>query len=134
MSAGKSDALRRSLAGALTFLEKVLTTPRGDIQRAAAIQAFESTYDLSWKLLQARLREEGVEVSTPRAAFRAAGDAQLIESVERWLDYLDARNLTSHTYSETTAEQVYAVIAGDFAADVRMLLHPELSAPDRPVL
>jgi len=44
---------------------------------------FQFTYELSWKLLRARLREEGVEAATPRAVFRAAGEAGLLASVER---------------------------------------------------
>lgn len=125
MSASKADALARSLGHALRFLERVLATPPDEIQRAAAIQAFECTYELSWKLLQARLRDEGVAVATPRATFRAAGDAGLVASVEPWLDYLDVRNLTSHTYNEATAEQVYAVISAAFVEDVHSLLASE---------
>jgi nucleotidyltransferase substrate binding protein (TIGR01987 family) len=120
----RAEAIAESLAGAVRFLEKVLAAPESDIQKAAAIKPFEFCFKLSWKLLQERLREEGVDVATPRAAFRAAGDAQLIAEVEPWLTYLGARNLTSHTYNEKTAEQVYAVIRGGFPDAVRELLEP----------
>jgi nucleotidyltransferase substrate binding protein (TIGR01987 family) len=122
LSDDRSAVIARSLQSATQFLERVLAAPQDDIQQAAAIQAFEFTYELSWKLLQARLRDEGLQVATPRSAFRAAGDAQLIASVERWLVYLDARNLTSHTYNRQTADQVYAVISGGFLADAQALL------------
>jgi nucleotidyltransferase substrate binding protein (TIGR01987 family) len=119
----KAEVLAASLSDATRFLEKVLGTEPSDIQLAAAIQAFEFTYELSWKLLQAQLRDEGVESATPRAVFRSAGDAGLIPSVERWIGYLRARKLTSHTYREDTAEQVYGVISGSFVNDVKALLN-----------
>jgi nucleotidyltransferase substrate binding protein (TIGR01987 family) len=120
----KSEVLQRSLLHALGFLQRTLAAPESEIQRAAAIQGFEFTYELSWKLLQERLREEGVDVATPRATFRSAGDAGLIDDVSAWLGYLNARNLTSHTYNEGTANEVYAVVKGSFADDVATLVRP----------
>lgn len=122
MSDSKRDGLALSLVKATDFLSRALLTSPSEIQRAAAIQGFEFSFELGWKLLQERLREEGVAVATPRATLRAAGDAGLIDSVERWLDYLEARNLTSHTYNERVAERVYGIIAGGFLDDVRLLL------------
>lgn len=51
-----------------------------------------------------------------------------VDAIDRWMDYHDARNRTSHTYRETTANEVYAVIPG-FLADARLLL-AELEARD----
>jgi nucleotidyltransferase substrate binding protein (TIGR01987 family) len=107
---------------ALAFLERTLAEQQSEIQRAASIQAFEFTYELSWKLLQELLRDEGVEAVTPRATFRSAGDAGLVNDVEAWFGYLRARNLTSHTYNEDTAKEVYDVISGGFVDDVEALI------------
>ena len=46
----------------------------------------------------------------------------MIDSVEDWLGYLRARNLTSHTYNRPVADQVYGVISGGFLGAVRALL------------
>lgn len=118
----KEQALAGNLASAADFLERTLAATRSDIQRAATIQAFEFCFELGWKLMQERLRNDGIDVATPRAAFRAAGDAGYIESVERWLGYLAARNLTSHTYNQALAAQVYEVIAGGFLPSARALI------------
>jgi len=118
----RGEAIAKSLAEASRFLEKVLKTPASDVQRAAAVKAFESAFELSWKLLQARLRDDGVQVATPRAAFRAAADAGLVGAATPWLTFLSARNLTSHTYNRAVAEEVYAVIAGGFLEQVNDLL------------
>ena len=118
----KREGLRASLVRALAFLERTLVEPQSEIQRAASIQAFEFTYELSWRLLQELLRDEGVEAATPRATFRSAGDAGLIDDVEAWFGYLRARNLTSHTYNEATAREVYAVVSGGFAHEVGAII------------
>jgi hypothetical protein len=45
----------------------------------------------------------------------------LLDSVEEWFEFHEARNLTSHTYSEKTAEEVYRVAVG-FSAQVDVLI------------
>lgn len=44
----------------------------------------------------------------------------VIDHVEKWIEFLNARNLTSHTYNESTANEVYA-IAKDFLAYAKKL-------------
>lgn len=53
--------------------------------------------------------------------YRRAGQVGLIEDVERWFNYLRARNLTSHTYNEEIAEQVYD-LSKEFIKDAEQLL------------
>jgi nucleotidyltransferase substrate binding protein (TIGR01987 family) len=118
----RQESLSANLAKATLFLGKVLSTEPSDIQQAAAIQAYEFCFELSWKLLKARLKDEGLDLATPRAVLRAAGDAGMIESVEDWLGYLGARNLTSHTYNQAIADEVYAVIGGGFLAAAEALV------------
>ena len=69
LSTSKFDALVGSLRTASRFLATGLFTPESAIQRAAAIQAFAFSYELAWKLMQARLRDERVSVATPRRRF-----------------------------------------------------------------
>ena len=96
--------------------------PPSELQRTASIQAFEFTFELSWKHLQAVLGDAGVPVATPRAAFRAAADAGLVHDAERWMTHVSSRNLTSHAYADSVAADVYARFATGFADDVRDLL------------
>jgi len=118
----RADSLATNLATATAFLGKALDTEPSDIQQAATIQAFEFCFELAWKLLKARLKDEGLDLATPRSVLRAAGDAGMIESVEDWLGYLQARNLSSHTYNQALADQVYAVIGGGFLPAARALI------------
>jgi nucleotidyltransferase substrate binding protein (TIGR01987 family) len=118
----KRESLADDLTTATAFLVKALAAEPSDIQQAAAIHAFEFCFELGWKLLKVRLRAEGLDLATPKAVLRAAGDAGMIASVEDWFGYLRARNLTSHTYNKTTADQVYAVISGGFVEAIWALV------------
>lgn len=93
--------------------------------RAGAIKHFEFTYELSWLSIK-RWLEDNVSPTTGdgvtrRELFRLAAESRLIDNVDRWMRYHRARNRTSHTYRETTANEVYAVIP-EFLADARSLL------------
>ena len=107
---------------ALDSLTRVLREKKNDIVRDATIQRFEYTFELSWKLLKRYLESQNntIEASI-KNVFREAGKLGLIDSVEHWFEYLDARNLTSHTYNESTAEEVYKV-ANRFEKSARFLL------------
>ncbi len=90
-------------------LSDVLSIPETDIVRDSAIQRFEITVDLSWKLLKAYLEEyEGVSIySSPKEIFRQAYKRGVIQYDTKWLDIIDMRNLTSHTYNESLAIDIY---------------------------
>lgn len=75
----------------------------------AAIQRFEFTYELGWKLLKAFMAYSGIaEVNTPREAFKEAFAAGLIHDGELWVEMITDRNLNSHTYDEATAVKIYS--------------------------
>ena len=75
------------------------------------IQRFEFSYELAWKLIKAYLEYEGIaDIKSPRAAFKEAFAAGLIDNGELWLEMIDDRNLTAHTYNEEYAKQIYAKV------------------------
>lgn len=76
------------------------------IERAGGIQFFEMTFELAWKVLKDYLESEGFEVKSPRAAIKQGIQIELIEDGHLWIDALDDRNLTSHTYDEDTANEM----------------------------
>ena len=75
------------------------------------IQRFEFCFELSWKLMQAYLSYEGFEVNSPRSAIRKSFEAEIIFDAESWLDMLESRNLSTHTYNEETAKEIYKNVA-----------------------
>ncbi|MBI2026910.1 MAG: nucleotidyltransferase substrate binding protein [Deltaproteobacteria bacterium] len=88
----------------------------------ATIQRFEYTFELSWKLLKRYFKvNNNIDLFNIKEIFREAGKQKLIDHVENWFEYLEARNLTSHTYDHKIAEKVYEK-ARLFEKDARLLL------------
>jgi nucleotidyltransferase substrate binding protein (TIGR01987 family) len=110
------------LEKALASLQQALAQPKNEFTRDATIQRFEYTFELCWKMLKRHLKQEaGSTEYALKDVFREAARLGLINKVESWFDYLEARNLTSHTYNEETAETTYNV-AKQFAPDAVSLL------------
>lgn len=74
----------------------------------AVIQRFEFTYELGWKLLKLHLSFNGIaEVRSPRETFKESFSSGIINEGNIWIDMLDDRNITSHTYDEEEAQKIY---------------------------
>ena len=105
----KLEATIKQFESALTRLREVLAVPKNDIARDSAIQRFEFTMDLSWKMLKAFLEEKkGIICVSPKECFREAYRQGLIEYSDEWIKFVDMRNETVHTYKEEVAEKIYA--------------------------
>jgi nucleotidyltransferase substrate binding protein (TIGR01987 family) len=76
------------------------------IERAGLIQFFEITFELSWKLLKDYLESSGYLVKSPRDAIKKAFQVEIIQEGHHWIDALDDRNITVHTYNEELAEEI----------------------------
>ena len=92
-------------------LERAVAEHFSEFTRDATIQRFEFCYELAWKMLKLRLEQEGISALTPRQALREALQAALIEDGNVWSEIQRYRNLTSHTYDEKLADEVYAFIS-----------------------
>jgi nucleotidyltransferase substrate binding protein (TIGR01987 family) len=99
-------------------LEKAARQPKDEYLRDSVIQRFEFTHELAWKMLKLRLEAEDIFVRTPRETMQAALQAGLIEDGNAWSDLQKMRNLTSHTYNEDLADDVYTYVVEQ---GVRML-------------
>jgi nucleotidyltransferase substrate binding protein (TIGR01987 family) len=84
--------------------------------RAAAIQAFEFTYELTTKLLRRFLADtslspetvEGLDFSgLVRLGYKTG---LLNEEITAWRSFRESRSITSHTYDEAKAQAVFAAI------------------------
>ncbi len=103
----------------------VLDDAQKDAIRAGVIQNFEFTYELCWKFIQRwlgnNLGSSYVAGVSRRELFRLAAERGLIDDIDLWMEYHDARNKTSHIYNENVAEEVFSV-AKKFAADAGKFL------------
>ncbi len=73
----------------------------------ACIQRFEFCIELTWKTLKKSLAIEGIEANTPRECIQQAYSIHWINDESAWLSMLKDRNLTSHTYKEDLALEIY---------------------------
>lgn len=112
MSTDARNLIRASFDHAVSRLDEVLRQEKTDFIRDAAIQRFEFTFELAWKLLKANVEHRGLEGRSPRDAIKSAFSAGLIEEDSGWLAMIDLRNLTAHTYDERLAERLFGELPG----------------------
>jgi len=93
-------------------LHKALQQPKDEFVRDAAIQRFEFTFELFWKVLKEYALREGLDPHSPRASIRTAFELGLIQDEQLFLKMLESRNLASHTYLEENAEDIYTELPG----------------------
>lgn len=81
------------------------------IERDAAIQRFEFTFEAVWKAAKEVLFErEGMDVGSPKGAIRSCREVGVLtqEQAIIALEMADDRNLTVHTYNEKLAIEIYS--------------------------
>ena len=103
---------------ALKTLQELLEVENPTIvERDAVIQRFEYTFEALWKTGKLFLREiEGLEIGSPKGVIRGFLQVGMFteDQTALALTMVDDRNLTSHTYNEGLAEQIYDQV-GDYA-------------------
>ena len=86
-----------------------------ELEEQGLIQAFEFTHELGWNVLKDYLENQGLfGLIGSKDATRQAFQSGLITSGEAWMDMIQARNLTSHTYDQVLAKEVAAMIIENF--------------------
>lgn len=86
--------------------------PLSDLEQQGLIQGFEFTHELAWNVLKDYLEMEGIQGligsrSTAREAFKRG----LVVDGAVWMDMIEKRNLSSHTYNQTVALAIVEAIA-----------------------
>lgn len=95
--------------------------------RSATIQAFEFTYEVTFKMLKRHLVEAAaspatIEDMTFNEIIREAfGKSLVCSDVTVWRKYRKNRGTTSHTYNEDKAREIFEG-AADFLQDVQYTL------------
>lgn len=119
-----------SLSKAVLSLREACEQPYSAFIRDATIQRFECTFELAWKSIQRLLKANTTtNVLFAKDLFREAARTGIIEQAEPWFEFLKARNLTSHTYNESTAIEAYRV-AKSFLPEAEKLVLTLLKLSD----
>ncbi|MCC7443134.1 MAG: nucleotidyltransferase substrate binding protein [Bdellovibrionales bacterium] len=96
------------LERALQSLERAVQQPKNEFNRDSVVQRFEYTFELCWKVLKKVIEaDRPLQDQSVRSILREAHVEGLVSDVELWFEFQKARNLTSHTYNEDVAEEVY---------------------------
>ncbi|MBI2591227.1 MAG: nucleotidyltransferase substrate binding protein [Candidatus Brennerbacteria bacterium] len=103
----KFQSLYEDFAEALIRFEEILREEKTEIVRDAAILRFEIIFELSWKSLKAFLEENGVSCVSPLNCFKEGYRQKLLDYEEIWIELVQARNKTVHTYDEKLADEIY---------------------------
>ena len=94
-----------------------------ELEAQGLIKAFEYTFELAWNTLKDFLEFSGqTDIYGSRDAIRKAFELGLILDGDNWMDMLQSRNLTSHTYNEETAEQICNAVSKNYFSLFKQLI------------
>jgi nucleotidyltransferase substrate binding protein (TIGR01987 family) len=96
---------RKAFAQLKKFIDK---GDLSDLEEQGLIKAFEYTYELAWNTMKDYLEYQGGTslITGSRDTFREAFKAALISDGQLWMDMLESRNKTSHSYNAETADEI----------------------------
>jgi len=118
-------SLDRALGVAAPNRLEAMPTDQQEVIKSGVIQNFEVTYELCWKFmkrcLETKISPMIADGVTRRELFRLAAESRLIEDVERWMRYHEARNQIAYIYDPAIAQDVYAT-ARRFSEDAAKFL------------
>ena len=86
-----------------------------DLEKEGLIQRFEFTHELSWQVMKDFLIYDGIQnIIGSRSAVREAFNKGIISNGEVWMEMIESRNRTSHTYLESILESEYNKITKNY--------------------
>lgn len=92
-----------------------------DLEQQGLIQAFEFTHELAWNTLKDFLESRGTtSLYGSKDATREAFAKGLIANGEEWMAMIQARNRSSHTYNEKTANELAEAILSSFVHEFEL--------------
>ncbi len=119
-------AMRRAADKLREALAKHAEEPENEFVRDALVQRFEFNYELAHALLRKFLETTSASGATvdrmtfPTLIRTGSERGLLLSGWDRWIDFRNARNATSHEYDEGRAMLAVA-LAPDFLREVEYL-------------
>ena len=94
-----------------------------EAEKMGFIQAFELTHELAWNLIKDYLYDKGISgIVGSKDAIRNAFRNDIIENGDIWMDMIERRNETVHTYDEEVAIKVINSVSASYIEEMRKLL------------
>ena len=86
-----------------------------EFEEQGLIQCFEYNYELSWNVIKDFYEYQGeTNIQGSKDAFRLAFKRGLVKNGEVWMDMVQNRALTTHTYNKATADEITKAIRDDY--------------------
>ena len=103
--------------------------PLSELEQQGLIQAFEFTHELAWKVMKDYFDYQGGhQITGLRDATRQAFAVGLVEDGDTWMEMIQSRNQSAHTYNRATATALaqriivrYATLFAAFARKMEAL-------------
>lgn len=81
--------------------------PLSELEKQGLIQGFEFTHELAWKTIKDFLKEQGrTDIYGSKDATREAFQVGLIKDGDIWMEMIESRNLSSHTYNSDISDEI----------------------------
>src|SRR5882724_8224164 len=94
-----------------------------ELEQQGLIKAFECTHELAWNTLKDFLESRGTtNLYGSRDATREGFAKGLIEDGETWMEMIQSRNRTSHTYNKDTANEIANAILSGYVKEFEQFL------------
>ncbi|MFQ5597737.1 MAG: nucleotidyltransferase substrate binding protein [Nitrospiria bacterium] len=98
--------------------------PLSKLEEQGLIQAFEYTFELAWNTVKDYFESQGeTDILGSRDAFRLAFKRGLIENGETWMEMIQSRTQTTHTYNEAVAKKIAADIVNPYFIEFEKLCY-----------
>ena len=121
----KLEKFKKALVALEAIYLKPMQEDRTNVD--ATIQRFEFTFELAWKFLKDYFLERDLELHFPKEVIQQAFEVRLIDNEDIWIKMLKDRNMTSHTYDEKLADEIYIRIKS-YVPELRNLLDKIINA------
>lgn len=81
--------------------------PLSELEKQGLIQGFEFTHELAWKTIKDFLKEQGrTDIYGSKDATQEAFQVGLIKDGDIWMEMIESRNLSSHTYNSDISDEI----------------------------
>jgi nucleotidyltransferase substrate binding protein (TIGR01987 family) len=111
------DNYGRALKQLQSAVDLAATRELSDLEQQGMIQAFEFTHELAWNVMKDYFFYQGAsQITGSRDATRQAFAAGLLEDGNAWMEMIQSRNQSSHTYNKATALALVDRITQRYAA------------------
>jgi nucleotidyltransferase substrate binding protein (TIGR01987 family) len=103
------------------FIDKI---ELNELEEQGLIKAFEYTYELAWNVIKDFYEEQGEQsIQGSKDAFRLAFQRGLIQDGKSWMEMVENRKLTVHTYDDETANEIAKLIRVKYFHNFLQLCH-----------